>query len=156
MGKEDCQIVISIHLAYMLLELYKELEFALARSAVCACSQSEEKNMEYVTILRKYHYALGYHVTVAVSGLTHCLSPAKVSIPSSLCPSSIANCHEPSCPVVFVFCFIDIPAEVICSIFNRQRFTRVWKNMEYHFVPPEERARDEKGNLLPWGYVYKE
>lgn len=28
--------------------------------------------------------------------------------------------------------------------------------MEYHFVPPEERARDEKGNLLPWGYVYKE
>lgn len=28
--------------------------------------------------------------------------------------------------------------------------------MEYHSVPPEERARDEKGNLLPWGYVYKE
>lgn len=28
--------------------------------------------------------------------------------------------------------------------------------MEYHAVPPEERARDEKGNLLPWGYVYKE
>jgi hypothetical protein len=28
--------------------------------------------------------------------------------------------------------------------------------MEYHFVPPEERARDEKGNLLPWGYIYKE
>ncbi|RAK96739.1 uncharacterized protein BO80DRAFT_496837 [Aspergillus ibericus CBS 121593] len=28
--------------------------------------------------------------------------------------------------------------------------------MEYHFVPPEERARDEKGNLLPWGYVYKD
>lgn len=28
--------------------------------------------------------------------------------------------------------------------------------MEYHFVPPEERARDEKGNILPWGYVYKE
>jgi hypothetical protein len=28
--------------------------------------------------------------------------------------------------------------------------------MEYHFVPPEERAKDDKGNLLPWGYVYKE
>ncbi|CAL5868997.1 uncharacterized protein PFLUO_LOCUS3225 [Penicillium psychrofluorescens] len=28
--------------------------------------------------------------------------------------------------------------------------------MEYHSVPPEERARDEKGNLLPWGYVYKD
>ncbi|KAE8148495.1 hypothetical protein BDV25DRAFT_158175 [Aspergillus avenaceus] len=28
--------------------------------------------------------------------------------------------------------------------------------MEYHFVPPEERAKDEKGNLLPWGYVYKD
>ncbi|OQE17959.1 hypothetical protein PENSTE_c019G04560 [Penicillium steckii] len=28
--------------------------------------------------------------------------------------------------------------------------------MEYHAVPPEERARDENGNLLPWGYVYKE
>jgi hypothetical protein len=28
--------------------------------------------------------------------------------------------------------------------------------MEYHAVPPEERARDEQGNLLPWGYVYKE
>lgn len=28
--------------------------------------------------------------------------------------------------------------------------------MEYHAVPPEERARDEDGNLLPWGYVYKE
>lgn len=28
--------------------------------------------------------------------------------------------------------------------------------MEYHAVPPEERARDEKGNLLPWGYIYKE
>lgn len=28
--------------------------------------------------------------------------------------------------------------------------------MEYHFVPVEERAKDEKGNLLPWGYVYKE
>lgn len=28
--------------------------------------------------------------------------------------------------------------------------------MEYHFVPQEERARDDKGNLLPWGYVYKE
>lgn len=28
--------------------------------------------------------------------------------------------------------------------------------MEYHFVPAEERAKDEKGNLLPWGYVYKE
>lgn len=28
--------------------------------------------------------------------------------------------------------------------------------MEYHSVPPEERARDEDGNLLPWGYVYKE
>ncbi|CAI7581450.1 unnamed protein product [Penicillium bialowiezense] len=28
--------------------------------------------------------------------------------------------------------------------------------MEYHAVPPEERARDEKGNLLPWGYVYKD
>ncbi|KAL2003551.1 hypothetical protein VTN02DRAFT_3441 [Thermoascus thermophilus] len=28
--------------------------------------------------------------------------------------------------------------------------------MEYHFVPPEERARDEKGNLLPWGYIYKD
>ena len=28
--------------------------------------------------------------------------------------------------------------------------------MEYHFVPLEERARDEKGNILPWGYVYKE
>jgi len=23
-------------------------------------------------------------------------------------------------------------------------------------VPPEERARDEKGNLLPWGYIYKD
>ncbi|CAI7575620.1 unnamed protein product [Penicillium pancosmium] len=28
--------------------------------------------------------------------------------------------------------------------------------MEYHAVPPEERARDENGNLLPWGYVYKD
>ncbi|KAJ5632714.1 hypothetical protein N7490_009053 [Penicillium lividum] len=28
--------------------------------------------------------------------------------------------------------------------------------MEYHAVPPEERARDEQGNLLPWGYVYKD
>ncbi|KAJ5699010.1 hypothetical protein N7462_001015 [Penicillium macrosclerotiorum] len=28
--------------------------------------------------------------------------------------------------------------------------------MEYHAVPLEERARDEKGNLLPWGYVYKD
>ena len=28
--------------------------------------------------------------------------------------------------------------------------------MEYHFVPLEERAKDEKGNVLPWGYVYKE
>ncbi|KAJ5474348.1 hypothetical protein N7475_003914 [Penicillium sp. IBT 31633x] len=28
--------------------------------------------------------------------------------------------------------------------------------MEYHAVPPEERARDEDGNLLPWGYVYKD
>lgn len=28
--------------------------------------------------------------------------------------------------------------------------------MEYHFVPFEERAKDEKGNVLPWGYVYKE
>ncbi|KAH8431549.1 uncharacterized protein LDX57_009211 [Aspergillus melleus] len=28
--------------------------------------------------------------------------------------------------------------------------------MEYHFVPPEERAKDDKGNLLPWGYVYKD
>ncbi|QGA19536.1 hypothetical protein EYB26_007225 [Talaromyces marneffei] len=28
--------------------------------------------------------------------------------------------------------------------------------MEYHFVPQEERARDDKGNLLPWGYVYKD
>ncbi|KAJ5729749.1 uncharacterized protein N7483_004257 [Penicillium malachiteum] len=28
--------------------------------------------------------------------------------------------------------------------------------MEYHAVPPEERARDEHGNLLPWGYVYKD
>lgn len=28
--------------------------------------------------------------------------------------------------------------------------------MEYHSVPLEERARDEDGNLLPWGYVYKE
>ncbi|KAJ6179828.1 hypothetical protein N7519_010289 [Penicillium mononematosum] len=28
--------------------------------------------------------------------------------------------------------------------------------MEYHSVPPEERARDEDGNLLPWGYVYKD
>ncbi|CAG8947268.1 unnamed protein product [Penicillium salamii] len=28
--------------------------------------------------------------------------------------------------------------------------------MEYHAVPPEERARDEKGNLLPWGYVHKD
>ncbi|KAI9044943.1 uncharacterized protein KD926_011116 [Aspergillus affinis] len=29
-------------------------------------------------------------------------------------------------------------------------------SMEYHFVPPEERAKDDKGNLLPWGYVYKD
>lgn len=28
--------------------------------------------------------------------------------------------------------------------------------MEYHSVPVEERAKDEKGNLLPWGYMYKE
>ncbi|KAL1960496.1 hypothetical protein VTO42DRAFT_7795 [Malbranchea cinnamomea] len=28
--------------------------------------------------------------------------------------------------------------------------------MEYHAVPPEERAKDEKGNLLPWSYVYKD
>ncbi|RAL11046.1 uncharacterized protein BO97DRAFT_478889 [Aspergillus homomorphus CBS 101889] len=28
--------------------------------------------------------------------------------------------------------------------------------MEYHFVPPEERARNEKGEMLPWGYVYKD
>jgi hypothetical protein len=28
--------------------------------------------------------------------------------------------------------------------------------MEYHAVPLEERARDEKGNILPWGYVFKE
>ncbi|KAJ5670625.1 uncharacterized protein N7477_005988 [Penicillium maclennaniae] len=28
--------------------------------------------------------------------------------------------------------------------------------MEYHAVPPEERARDENGNLLPWGYIYKD
>ncbi|KAJ5166208.1 uncharacterized protein N7482_004989 [Penicillium canariense] len=28
--------------------------------------------------------------------------------------------------------------------------------MEYHAVPPEERARDQDGNLLPWGYVYKD
>ncbi|KKZ59905.1 hypothetical protein EMCG_05291 [[Emmonsia] crescens] len=28
--------------------------------------------------------------------------------------------------------------------------------MEYHAVPLEERARDEKGNVLPWGYVYKD
>ncbi|KAF9884469.1 hypothetical protein FE257_001730 [Aspergillus nanangensis] len=28
--------------------------------------------------------------------------------------------------------------------------------MEYHFVPPEERAKDDKGNPLPWGYVYKD
>ncbi|KAJ5887506.1 hypothetical protein N7495_007547 [Penicillium taxi] len=28
--------------------------------------------------------------------------------------------------------------------------------MEYHAVPPEERARDENGNLLPWGYLYKD
>ncbi|KAA8643407.1 hypothetical protein EYZ11_010119 [Aspergillus tanneri] len=28
--------------------------------------------------------------------------------------------------------------------------------MEYHFVPLEERAKDDKGNLLPWGYVYKD
>lgn len=28
--------------------------------------------------------------------------------------------------------------------------------MEYHAVPPEERAQDDKGNPLPWGYVYKE
>ncbi|KAJ5263315.1 hypothetical protein N7478_010920 [Penicillium angulare] len=28
--------------------------------------------------------------------------------------------------------------------------------MEYHAVPVEERARDEHGNLLPWGYVYKD
>ncbi|CAP99619.1 Pc22g23310 [Penicillium rubens Wisconsin 54-1255] len=28
--------------------------------------------------------------------------------------------------------------------------------MEYHSVPLEERARDEDGNLLPWGYVYKD
>ncbi|KAJ5110072.1 hypothetical protein N7532_002717 [Penicillium argentinense] len=28
--------------------------------------------------------------------------------------------------------------------------------MEYHAVPPEERARDENGNMLPWGYIYKD
>ncbi|KAJ5249140.1 hypothetical protein N7468_000591 [Penicillium chermesinum] len=28
--------------------------------------------------------------------------------------------------------------------------------MEYHAVPIDERARDEQGNLLPWGYVYKD
>ncbi|KAK2836845.1 hypothetical protein FQN49_006667 [Arthroderma sp. PD_2] len=28
--------------------------------------------------------------------------------------------------------------------------------MEYHSVPLEERAKDEKGNTLPWGYVYKD
>ncbi|KMU88477.1 hypothetical protein CIHG_06277 [Coccidioides immitis H538.4] len=28
--------------------------------------------------------------------------------------------------------------------------------MEYHSVPPEERARGPKGNLLPFGYVYKD
>lgn len=28
--------------------------------------------------------------------------------------------------------------------------------MEYHSVPLEERAKDDKGNILPWGYVYKE
>ncbi|KKK17238.1 hypothetical protein ARAM_005925 [Aspergillus rambellii] len=28
--------------------------------------------------------------------------------------------------------------------------------MEYHAVPLEERAKDDKGNILPWGYVYKD
>jgi hypothetical protein len=28
--------------------------------------------------------------------------------------------------------------------------------MEVHSVPVEERAFDEKGNRLPWGYVYSE
>ncbi|KAL4962495.1 allantoate permease family MFS transporter [Aspergillus stella-maris] len=28
--------------------------------------------------------------------------------------------------------------------------------MEYHSVPLEERAKDDKGNILPWGYVYKD
>ncbi|RDW72574.1 uncharacterized protein DSM5745_07746 [Aspergillus mulundensis] len=28
--------------------------------------------------------------------------------------------------------------------------------MEYHSVPLEERAKDDKGNTLPWGYVYKD
>ncbi|EZF31019.1 nucleoporin [Trichophyton mentagrophytes] len=28
--------------------------------------------------------------------------------------------------------------------------------MEYHSVPLEERAKDEKGNTLPWGYLYKD
>lgn len=28
--------------------------------------------------------------------------------------------------------------------------------MEIHSVPPEERATDENGNLLPWGYIYAE
>ncbi|EFQ97165.1 hypothetical protein MGYG_00208 [Nannizzia gypsea CBS 118893] len=28
--------------------------------------------------------------------------------------------------------------------------------MEYHSVPLEERAKDEKGNTLPWGYIYKD
>ncbi|KAI9367049.1 hypothetical protein BJX61DRAFT_360093 [Aspergillus egyptiacus] len=28
--------------------------------------------------------------------------------------------------------------------------------MEYHAVPLDERAKDEKGNTLPWGYIYKD
>ncbi|WEW61412.1 hypothetical protein PRK78_006902 [Emydomyces testavorans] len=37
-----------------------------------------------------------------------------------------------------------------------KKFATSALKMEYHSVPPEERARDPKGNLLPFGYVYKD
>lgn len=50
-----------------------------------------------------------------------------------------------------------IPYLISFHTFQLQiKLLRISKRMEYHAVPPEERARDENGNLLPWGYVYKE
>lgn len=50
--------------------------------------------------------------------------------------------------------FVALPSSLFTAHLTLGSVTAT--TMEYHSVPPEERARDEKGNLLPWGYVYKE
>lgn len=86
---------------------------------------------------------------------------ANQCLPKLLAPSipdgssNLSFVRLPRQEKAFVFSSFHFPTSLVCTFI--QVFVGIPSSvMEYHSVPPEERARDEDGNLLPWGYVYKE